>query len=453
MKYLLSLPALLLLLSFTGKKEMSGGGASKGIFPYPIHRKTMNNGLNVVTVEYPSPGLAAFYIVVRVGSREEVEPGKTGFAHFFEHMMFRGTEKYPREEYNEVLKATGASANANTWLDRTVYHMTGNASMLDKMFEIEADRFMNLKYSTHDFKTEAGAVKGEYTKNVSNPYEQLEEKTASAAFKDHTYKHTTMGFWEDVVDMPNQYDYSLTFFQRFYKPEYCTILVVGDVKPEQVNKLAEKYFGSWKKGDYKPEIPQDPEQKETRYAHIENPNFPPFLQLNYKSPAFNDKTKDNAALDIISKLLFSERSELYKKLVTDSQKLRSLSGGSFLTRDPYLYSISASLVDHKDMQYVKDEITKALEELKTKPVDKKLLNQTKSNIKYSFLMGLDSPTNIAEELSYYIWVSGDPESINRVYAMYESITPEDIMAAAKKYFTPDKLTISTISPEKEVKLQ
>ena len=453
MKYLLSFSALLLLLSFTSKEEVSGGGASKGIFPYPIHRKTMNNGLNVVTVQYPSPGLAAFYIIVRVGSREEVESGKTGFAHFFEHMMFRGTEKYPREKYNEVLKATGASANANTWLDRTVYHMTGNASMLDKMFEIEADRFMNLKYSTHDFKTEAGAVKGEYTKNVSNPYEQLEEKTASTAFKDHTYKHTTMGFWEDVVDMPNQYDYSLTFFQRFYKPEYCTILVVGDVKPEQVNKLAEQYFGSWKRGNYKPEIPQDPEQKETRYAHIENPNFPPFLQLNYKSPAFNDKTKDNAALDIISKLLFSERSDLYKKLVTDSQKLRSLSGGSFLTRDPYLYSISASLVNHKDMQYVKDEITKALEELKTKPVDKKLLDQTKSGIKYSFLMGLDSPTNIAEELSYYIWVSGDPQSINRMYAMYESITPEDIMAAAKKYFTPDKLTISTISPDKEVNLQ
>lgn len=453
MKYLLSLSALLALISFSCKKGESSESISKGIFPYPMHRTTMDNGLNVVTVEYPSPGLAAFYIIVRVGSREEVEPGKTGFAHFFEHMMFRGTEKYPREKYNEVLKATGASANANTWLDRTVYHMTGNAAMLDRMFEIEADRFMNLKYSTHDFKTEAGAVKGEYTKNVSNPYEQLEEKTASVAFTNHTYKHTTMGFWEDVVDMPNQYDYSLTFFQRFYKPEYCTILVVGDVKPEQVNKLAEKYFGKWKKGNYKPEIKPDAEQKETRYAHIENPNFPPFLQLNYKSPAFSAKTKDNATLDIISKLLFTERSDLYKKLVTDSQKLRSLSGGSFLTRDPYLYSVSASFVNHKDMQYVKDEIIKALEGLKTKPVDKKLLDETKSNIKYSFLMGLESPTNIAEELSYYIWVSGDPESINSVYASYEDVTPEDIMETAKKYFTPEKLTISTITPEKEVKLQ
>ncbi len=118
---------------------------------------------------YSSPGLAAFYIVVRTGSRNEVEAGKTGFAHFFEHMMFRGTDKYSSEKYSEILKSTGASANANTSLDRTIYHMTGNANKLETMFEIEGDRFQNLKYSLQDFKTEAGAVKGEYTKNFGQP--------------------------------------------------------------------------------------------------------------------------------------------------------------------------------------------------------------------------------------------------------------------------------------------
>jgi len=130
----------------------------------------MDNGLNVVTVPYPSPGLAAFYIVVRAGSRDEIEAGHTGFAHFFEHMMFRGTDKYPNEKYSEVLKSTGASANANTSLDRTLYHMTGSADKLELMFELEADRFQNLNYSVDGFKTEAGAVKGEYTKNSANPY-------------------------------------------------------------------------------------------------------------------------------------------------------------------------------------------------------------------------------------------------------------------------------------------
>ena len=107
------------------------------ILPYPIYQYKLANGLNVVTVPFDSPGLASFYIVVRVGSRNEVEPGVTGFAHFFEHMMFRGTDKYPREKYNEVLKMTGAGANANTSLDRTIYHMTGNVDYLEKMFELE----------------------------------------------------------------------------------------------------------------------------------------------------------------------------------------------------------------------------------------------------------------------------------------------------------------------------
>jgi zinc protease len=186
------------------------------ILPFPILQKQMPNGLNVVTVPFNSPGLAAFFIVVRAGSREEVEAGKTGFAHFFEHMMFRGTDKYSKEAYDEVLKSIGASANANTSIDRTVYHMTGNAAMLEKMFEVEGDRFQNLKYSVHDFKTEAGAVKGEYTKNNADVTTQLYEKTVDVAFDKHTYKHTTMGFFKDVVDMPNQYEYSLQFYDRAF---------------------------------------------------------------------------------------------------------------------------------------------------------------------------------------------------------------------------------------------
>src|SRR4051812_43208456 len=109
------------------------------ILPYAIYQKELPNGLKVATIEYDSPGIAAFYSVVRVGSRDEVEAGKSGFAHFFEHMMFRGTDKYSKEKYDEVLKSIGASANANTSLDRTVYHMTGNSTMLDKMFELESD--------------------------------------------------------------------------------------------------------------------------------------------------------------------------------------------------------------------------------------------------------------------------------------------------------------------------
>ncbi len=437
------------ILFLASCKESEPKERNEGIFPYAIITDSLDNGLKLVTVPYDSPGLVSFYIIVRVGSRNEVEPGKTGFAHFFEHMMFRGTDKYPPEKYGKVLKQIGASANANTWLDRTVYHMTGNAAMLDKMFEIEADRFQRLNYSESDFKVEAGAVKGEYTKNFANQFRQINELLSDSAFNEHTYEHTTMGFYKDIVDMPNQYDYSKLFYDRFYRPEYTTILVVGDAKPEEVKALAEQYFGDWERGHYKPEIKAEPKQKKPRYAHIQNPNFTPVLSLNYKSPAFDPESKEVASLDLISTIAFSERSELYKRLVIEEQKAYNLMGYYYYTVDPYLFQIMAMVIDENDLQYVKDVITAKLEELKKKPVNEELLEQTKSRNKYQLLMELDDPSNIAEVLSYFIWVSNDPGALNKYYQTLMSVTPEDIMNTAQKYFTPEGLTVVTVSSKEE----
>jgi len=424
-------------------------GHSENILPNKIYQYKLENGLKVVAVPFDSPGIAAFYIVVSTGSRNEVEKGVTGFAHFFEHMMFRGTELYPKEKYLEVLKSIGASANANTSSDRTIYHMTGNAQKLALMFEIEADRFQNLKYSEHDFKTEAGAVKGEYTKNYASPYQQLFEGMLNTAFDVHTYKHTTMGFFEDIVDMPNQYEYSLTFFNRFYRPEYSTIVVVGDVKPENIKDLAQKYFGEWKPGNYKADIPREPQQQETRFFHLQNNTIPPFMMLSYKGPAFSDRQIDMPALDVISSILFSENSALYKKLVIDEQKVRFIGGGAFDSKDPNLFSIQASFINKEDMQYVKDEIVKALEEVKIKGVEEKLLADTKSHLKYNFAMQIDNPDQVANTLCHYIALTGEPTTINRVYELYEKVTVNDIKNITQKYFVPTGLTISTISDDPE----
>ncbi len=432
------------LISFISAAQSTTDRVKK-ILPYQIHQHQMTNGLNVVTVPFPSPGVAAFYIVVRVGSREEVEDGKTGFAHFFEHMMFRGTDKYPKEKYSDELKAIGASANANTSLDRTIYHMTGNAAMLDKMMELEADRFMNLKYSVADFKTEAGAVKGEYTKNYSSPLMRLYEAYLDTAFDNHTYSHTTMGFFNDIVDMPNQYDYSIEFFNRFYRPEYSTIVVVGDAKPDEVNKLAEKHFGHWKRGSFKPDVPVELPQDRTKYAHIKVEKFPPQLTLLYKSPAFVSGESDPAALSFASAILTSEKSPLYKKLVIEERKCRNLRSGMFFTRDPYLFSIEATLVNEEDLKYVKEQIDLAVEDLKRKPVDAALLDEIKSRSRYSFAMGMDNPDAIANSLAYYIYLTGNPEALNTYYLVADRITPEQITEAVRKYFVPHALTIATIS--------
>jgi zinc protease len=364
-------------------------------------------------------------------------------------MMFRGTEKYPREKYNEVLKVTGAGANANTSLDRTIYHMTGNADYLEKMFELEADRFMNLNYPEHDFKVEAGAVKGEYTKNFANPYQRLYESLVNTAFDAHTYKHTTMGFFDDIVDMPNQYEYSLKFFDRYYRPEYSTIVVVGDIDPENVNKLAEKYFSEWKPGDYTVAIPPEPMQTEKRSVHLQDGSIPPFMSLNYKGPAFSDSKIDMAALDVLTTILFSQNSELYKKLVVEEQKLRFLGGGAMNTRDPYLINIQASFISKDDFQYVKDEIIKAVNNIRDKGVSEELLEKTRSNLKYSFGMSIDSPDVIANSICQFIYLTGDPESLNRFYSLYDNVTESDVKMVAEKYFKDSGLTIATISPDEK----
>src|SRR5262249_27718766 len=152
------------------------------------------NGLRLITVPTDYPNVVALYIVVQTGARNEVEPGKSGFAHFFEHVMFRGTKNMPPKEYEQRLKRMGASSNASTWEDRTQYHTTFSKEDLEEVLRLEADRFQNLSYSEDVFRTEALAVLGEYNKNSAEPAEKLAEVLYDTAFDRHTYKHTTMGF-------------------------------------------------------------------------------------------------------------------------------------------------------------------------------------------------------------------------------------------------------------------
>ena len=170
--------------------------------------------------------------------------------------MFRGTKAYPPEKYQAILTKAGARQNAYTTDDYTNYHTTFAKEDLEKVLEIEADRFQNLDYPEEAFKTESRAVLGEYNKNSANPMSKLFEAMRDTAFTTHTYKHTTMGFLKDIEDMPNQFAYSKAFFDRWYRPEYATVIVAGDVDPAKVLPLVEKYWGGWKRGSYKRRDPR-----------------------------------------------------------------------------------------------------------------------------------------------------------------------------------------------------
>ncbi|MCA1594777.1 MAG: insulinase family protein [Acidobacteria bacterium] len=441
MKILIIL-ALLLSLPVAGMAQQS----QRKLLPYDYTVDDLPNGLRLVTVPTDYPNLVALYIVVSTGSRNEIEEGKSGYAHLFEHLMFRGSKNFSAEQRDEILKRAGASSNAYTSDDRTVYHEVFSKEDLDKVLELEGDRFQRLSYPEGKYKTETQAVLGEYNKNSANPVSKLFEKLRETAFTRHTYRHTTMGFIKDIKDMQNQYQYSLDFYKRYYRPEYATIVVVGDVTRARALDLVKKNFGNWERGNYVPDIPSEPAQDAPRTAHVDWPTPTlPYLAVAFRAPAFSEVQKDKAALDLLTPIAFGENSELYQRLVLKEQKVDRLFGGADDQKDPELFTILARVKDPKDLNYVRDEILKTFARYTKEAVPQDKLDQTRSRLRYGFAVGLDSSEAIASALASYISLTRTPESLNKVFAIYQSITPEDIRAAAAKYFNENSRTIVTLT--------
>jgi zinc protease len=420
-----------------------GNTASAGsIFPYKYTKETLDNGLTIYMIPMESPGVVAYYSVVRTGSRDEVEPGKSGFAHFFEHMMFHGTKKYPRAVTDSIMTSIGANPNAFTSDDITAFHIEFAKEDLEKVIDVESDRFQNLYYELEDFQTEAGAVYGEYRKNVTSPFAILAEKMQDLAYDVHTYKHTTMGFEADIKAMPEGFEYSKSFFNRFYRPDNIVIVVVGDIDPPATLQLIKKYYSGWQKGYTPANVPQEPPQTKERTAEISfQGKTLPILDIAYKGDPLDPSNIDFVSAMLLSDLAFGETSELYKKLYLQEQRVQNLYAEVPINRDAPLYEVGAMVKKEEDINYVRDEIYKTLEQFKTTPVDtKKLENLIKRN-KYGFLMGLDTPDRVAGGVSRFIAITGGIEVIDQLYTTMEKITPADIMKAAQKYYVPEHRSV------------
>ncbi len=439
MKHLLFSGILLAALISISVQVVTAG---EKYFPYAYHTFSLENGLKAIVIPMDSPGLVAYYSVVRTGSRDEYEPGHTGFAHFFEHMMFRGTKKYPGNVYDHLITEMGADANAYTSNDLTCYHLNFAKEDLEKVMELESDRFQNLSYSEQAFKTEAGAVHGEYLKGLSSPWQVLFEKVYETAFRVHTYRHTTIGFKKDIEAMPTMYKYSLSFFNRYYRPENVVLLIVGDVDPEQTKELVQKYYGNWEKGYVPPKIPVEPEQKRERRAEVKfDGRTLPILSINYKSLAFDPQNVEMAACYLLGDLIFGETSDLYKKLVLKEQRVQFIGADFSSNRDPGLLSIFTMVKDENDVSNVEQEIYKAIEYFQDNYVDEKKLNDLKSNMKYGFLMSLNTPDNVAGNLARFIAMTGGISAVDELYQSLEKVTPEDIINAANKFLVKQKRTV------------
>jgi len=416
-----------------------------GIIPYATHVSTLDNGLKIIAMPMPSNGLVSYWTVVRTGSRDEYEPGRSGFAHFFEHMMFRGTEKFPAEKYQRTLTELGADGNAFTSDDLTAYHISMTSADLERVMELESDRFMNLAYSEQDFKTEAGAVYGEYRKNRTNPLFVLYEAMMAEAFGTHTYGHTTIGYERDIAAMPSMYDYSRSFFERYYRPENAILFVAGDIVPDTVVALAKRYYGGWQKGYVAPDIPAEPAQTaERRVALSYDGQTLPILWVSYKLGAFDPADRTRVAADLLVALAFGSTSGAYQRLVIGEQVVEFLQADANINRDPSLLDIYARVKDPDKVDYVLGIIDETAARYRDTAPDAARLDALKSRLKYGFLMGLETPDAVASQLARHISIGGGLEGVEALYAAYEQIGPEDVQRAAREYFSAARRTVGVL---------
>ena len=443
---------LLLVVAIATLPAPSGaasGPPSADVLPFKATERTLANGLKVIVVPTGFPNLVSVYIPVQTGSRNEVEPGKSGFAHFFEHLMFRGTPKTPPAKYRQIMSKAGARDNASTGDDYTQYYSTFAKENLEEVLGLYADVFQHLSYPEEDFKTEARAILGEYNKNSADPIRKLLEVQREKYYQRHPYKHTTMGFIADIEDMPNEYEYSKLFFQRWYRPQFTTLIVAGDVVPEQVLALAEKHWGGWKgDGAAQPDIPQEAAPKGPMYAHVPWPSDTlPYVTVAFPSPAFDEKSKDVPALDLVAALYFGSTSDLYNRLVVTEQKLDALFVDVPSNVDKSLFTVFARVKNPADAVYVRDQILATIASARSAPVPAKRLADAKSFSKYSFARTLDSTERIAAVIASFASYHRSFDTLNTFYRTLDSLEPGDLQSASQRYFTDEGMIVTTLSKD------
>lgn len=447
--------SFLLFLALALTPSLSAAQESP-VFPAAPRVERLPNGLGVISIRTDSPGILAYYTLVRVGARDEVEEGHSGFAHLFEHMMFRGTEAYPQERYEALLQGFGADNNAYTTQDFTLYTTTAPSSALDRLAELEADRFRSLSYTEDAFRTETGAVRGEYDMNVSNPMVLMWQALSEISFTRHTYGHTTLGYLRDIERMPEEYEYSRSFFARYYTPDNCTVIVTGDVDHDALMTAVRERYGSWRGRRDRPRIPSEPEPTEGGRRHIEwQAEAAPRLFVAWRTPAFVSGRRDRqrraalrttAALRVVHGLAFSEPSPLYQRVVVDEQ--RALEFGSWaddVAVDPHLFVAHATLAEGQTFDPMIAQMQAALTALAGGEVDADRLDAVKSNVRYAMLSDLQTPADVADLAARFIAMSGGLEALELYLAELAAVSAEDVARVARDYLTESRRFVVTLA--------
>lgn len=422
------------------------GGSAAPVLPYQMRVVRLGNGLRLALVKFPSPGIVAYFTLVRAGAREEVEAGHTGFAHLFEHMMFRGSRKYPGDAADALMQRIGYDDNAWTNDDETVYTLYGPSRGLAEAMDREADRFQRLEYSKETFQTETRAVLGEYNKDAADPRFKMEEAFLEAVFARHTYGHTVIGYKRDIEAMTDKYDYSKKFLARYYRPDRCIVFVVGDFDAERVIADAKRLYGGWRGRSRAAKIAAEPPQKKEKELTVD---WPTATQTRFMIGWRTSEGYDRAAAqELLSSYLFGPTSKLHKDLVLDRQIVEPIESWYFPHRDPRLFWFVATFKAPEKMADARAAIDAAIDELRAGRVDEKLLADVKSNYRYEALTKLQTPSDLASALARGASPMGDPDGLERLLRAASRVGARDVADFAKAHFSHDSRTVLVLRPAK-----
>ncbi|PRY42996.1 putative Zn-dependent peptidase [Spirosoma oryzae] len=413
--------------------------------PEDVHTFTLKNGMKFMVLEDHSIPNANFYTFWKVGSRNEVH-GITGLSHFFEHMMFNGAKKYGPKQFDRVMEANGGSNNAYTTENNTVYTDWFQSGALETIFDLEADRIRDLAIDPKMVESERGVVLSERSTGLENSnYRLLGELVQSTAFTEHPYMFPVIGFESDIKRW-TQADLE-RYFKTYYSPNNAVAVIVGDVTPAQVEKLAKQYIEpipAQKLPDSlrTVEPPQNGERRVTTYKDIATPN----VMLAYHVPATSHP--DYYALDLLSGVLSSgNSSRLIKSLVLDSTIASRVSSNMEIALDPTLFSIYAIAASNVSAEQLERAVEHQIEKIVTSGITDVELQKLKNQKLMEFYHTMETINGKANSLGTYELYFGDYKKLYEAPSLYEKVTKEDVQRVAKTYLTMRNRTVGYLLPE------
>lgn len=407
---------------------------------------TLPNGLTVVLLEDHSTPIVHLQLWYHVGSKDE-RIGRTGFAHLFEHMMFKGSKNVEPEQHTSMISSVGGQSNAYTNDDTTVFWETVPAQYLPLILWLEADRMASLRINRETFDTERQVVKEERRMRIENqPYGRLSEIIYDNAFTVHPYKHPTIGSIADLEAA--SIDDVRDFHNTYYVPGNATMVLVGDLDSAQTMNMVMQYLGRVPKSDHAVprDLPQEPPQRAERRVTIEE-NWPlPAVVVAHHITY--DGHPDSYPLHIASKILSDgQSSRIYRRLVYEQGLALTAFGGGNIIEQPNLFFAVAIVQPGHTPQETTKALIAELDRLKSEPISEHELQRAKNQFARDYILGRESNQEKASQLAHAVTIHHDITTADGEFDIFMKITPADVQRVARTYFTTENRLVLTVLPK------